>query len=260
MSYSLENAESFGWSSVSGVLHPERLGHLERHVLGPRVLDAGCGGGGYVDWLARRGLETTGLDRFPEFLEHARQRGFQGTFVEGDITALPFADKSFTTTVCMDVLEHVDDVAAVAELARVTQKRLILALPRADQELEPFGVTFFHYRDTTHLRCYTEQSVRALLEPLLPRSLHIEPELFLPTAGLAHWLVTLESPQVQQELTAVLLEPPFDPPLDPETDQLWRARLTAVIERGVPDMIERMRLNAVGRSIPTSYLAVVELA
>ena len=245
---------------MSGVLHPERLSHLERHVLGPSVLDAGCGGGGYVDWLARRGLVATGVDRFPMFLEHARQRGFQGEFALGDITALPLPDKHFTTTVCMDVLEHVDDVAAVAELARVTQKRLILALPRADQELEPFGVTFFHYRDTTHLRCYTEESIRTLLEPLSPRSLHIEPELFLPTTGLAHWLVTLESQHVQQELTAVLLEPPFDPPLDPEADSAWRARLTAVIERGVPDMIERMRLKAKGRYIPTSYLAVVDLA
>jgi 2-polyprenyl-3-methyl-5-hydroxy-6-metoxy-1,4-benzoquinol methylase len=54
--YSLENAEKFKWSSVSGDLNPERISYLRKYIVGSRVLDAGCGGGGYVDFLCRRGF------------------------------------------------------------------------------------------------------------------------------------------------------------------------------------------------------------
>ena len=47
---------------------------------------------------------------------------------------LPFADGSFDTTICFDVLEHVaDDGQTIRELARVTRRRLVLAVPQADQ-------------------------------------------------------------------------------------------------------------------------------
>ena len=50
--YSLENARAFGWNSVSGDLLPERVELLNKYVVGRTVLDAGCGGGGFVDHLA----------------------------------------------------------------------------------------------------------------------------------------------------------------------------------------------------------------
>jgi SAM-dependent methyltransferase len=43
---------------------------------------------------------------------------------------LPFADSQFSTTVCSDVLEHLDNLHFVfGELVRVTKKHLIISLP-----------------------------------------------------------------------------------------------------------------------------------
>ncbi|MFH1501848.1 MAG: methyltransferase domain-containing protein [Candidatus Eisenbacteria bacterium] len=43
---------------------------------------------------------------------------------------LPFADDSFDTALCVDVLEHLDDLHAMfAELVRVSGRRVIVSLP-----------------------------------------------------------------------------------------------------------------------------------
>lgn len=64
--------------------------------------------------------------------------------IEGDVTALPFADGEFDVVVALDLLEHLPaDLRpkALAELARVTRSRLIAGCPcgeaalRADRAL-----------------------------------------------------------------------------------------------------------------------------
>lgn len=47
-----------------------------------------------------------------------------------DGTQLPFADNSFNTVACYDVIEHVIDPAAfIAEMCRVANKRVVVAGP-----------------------------------------------------------------------------------------------------------------------------------
>jgi hypothetical protein len=106
------------------------------------------------------------------------------------VTNLPLSDKSFDTTFCYDVLEHVDDAAALAELARVTRKRILVAVPRTDDVMAPYGLTFFHYRDTTHLRTYTEGSLAALAATVRPVAVNIFPELPVPTRELVRHMMT----------------------------------------------------------------------
>ena len=133
MGYSLENAKKFNWSSISGNLNAERVSHLENYLVGNKILDAGCGGGAYVEFLSHKGHEVTGIDKYDEFLKVAREQGREGNYVQGDLTNLPFADKAFDCTFCFDVLEHIDDLLAIKELARVTKKRLIIAVPKEDE-------------------------------------------------------------------------------------------------------------------------------
>ena len=127
------------------------------------MLDAGCGGGGFVDYLARQGFEATGLDKH-EIACRRRQRQFKGRFVQADLAQrLPFADGSFDTTVRFDLLEHVaDDGQTIRELARVTRRRLVLAVPQEDQWMWRCRLILYPYRDATHLRYYTPESLRAL--------------------------------------------------------------------------------------------------
>jgi len=68
-------------------------------VSGQPALDLACGTGNVTLELARRGAEVTGFDSAPRLLEVARQRalgeGLDASWVEGDLTDLPFQDDSF---------------------------------------------------------------------------------------------------------------------------------------------------------------------
>lgn len=172
--YTLENATLFGWDSVSGNLLPERVDLLRQYVVGTTVFDAGCGGGGFVDYLAGEGFRAVGADKHAVFLNVARDRRFRGTFVQADLAwPLPFADNSFDTTICLDVLEHVaDDAETIAELARVTRRRLVIAVPQEDQWMWRYRLIFYPYRDPTHRRYYTPESLRTLADSIRPH--HVE--------------------------------------------------------------------------------------
>ncbi len=179
----------FQWSSMTGDLHPERVEHLQRFLCGKQILDAGCGGGAFVELLARQEFEVTGIDYHEMFLEVARNRpGAQGKYLHGDITSLPFQDKSFDCTYCYDVLEHVDDEKALAELIRVSRSRVIIAVPGTDHGEIGCGMTFRHYQDLTHLRTYDRQTLATLFHTLGQSRFQIFPELAvaLQTAAIVH--------------------------------------------------------------------------
>lgn len=92
--------------------------------VGERILDAGCGTGIFtLDYLGA-GAEVTGLDLSAPMLALAAQKaaGYPFTAVQGDMSALPFADDTFDKAVSVTALEFVEDgKAAVDELFRVTK-------------------------------------------------------------------------------------------------------------------------------------------
>jgi len=97
---------------------------LGRELEGAELLDVGCGGGLSAEELARQGCRVTGIDPSPGSIatarEHAAESDLEIDYAVGAGEELPFADASFDVVSCCDVLEHVDDVAAVlAEAARV---------------------------------------------------------------------------------------------------------------------------------------------
>ncbi len=90
------------------------------------ILEVGCGGGLICEHLARRKAVMVGLDPSKGALEtartHAQQVGLAHNihYVQGFAEQMPFADSSFSAIVCLDVLEHVNDLqATMAEIARV---------------------------------------------------------------------------------------------------------------------------------------------
>ena len=90
------------------------------------VLEVGCGGGLICEALASRGALTVGIDPSEGALEaardHTRRSGLGQTtyFEQGYAESLPYADGSFSVIVCLDVLEHVQDLhATIKEIARV---------------------------------------------------------------------------------------------------------------------------------------------
>ncbi|HTK06771.1 MAG TPA: bifunctional 2-polyprenyl-6-hydroxyphenol methylase/3-demethylubiquinol 3-O-methyltransferase UbiG [Ktedonobacteraceae bacterium] len=90
------------------------------------VLEVGSGGGLICEELTRRGAVAIGLDPSQGAIQtarsHARQSGLAHhvSFEQGYAEALPFATGSFSVIVCLDVLEHVNDLSATLnEISRV---------------------------------------------------------------------------------------------------------------------------------------------
>lgn len=103
-------------------LHRRRAHWLERLLPpGPaRVLDAGCGTGGFIRNLRNThpAWRVMGVELSPVACGLARERS-GAEIIEGSITALPFADGAFDAVTTGDVLYHVADVAAaLGEFAR----------------------------------------------------------------------------------------------------------------------------------------------
>ncbi|MEP7222846.1 MAG: metalloregulator ArsR/SmtB family transcription factor [Novosphingobium sp.] len=91
------------------------------------LLDVGTGTGRIAELLAASADHVTALDKSPEMLRIARARlqhlaSGQADLVQGDFTALPFADASFDTVVFHQVLHYAQAPEQVlAEAARVTR-------------------------------------------------------------------------------------------------------------------------------------------
>lgn len=93
-----------------------------------RLLDVGSGMGGLVRALLRLGVDATGLDVAQKCVDASNETA-PGRFVRGSLLHLPFEDGAFDTVVSTDVLEHLDEAdvpAALAEMARVSRRFLIV--------------------------------------------------------------------------------------------------------------------------------------
>jgi len=99
-----------------------------------RVLDAGCGTGGFLARLGawRPDLKAVGVEWAQPAAERARAKS-RAAIARGSVNALPFAGNSFDAAVSADVLCHaaVDPVVALRELRRVLKPggRLIVNMP-----------------------------------------------------------------------------------------------------------------------------------
>ena len=125
------NEETYDWVDVADNLRgPEAFFHrnraravrglVKKHARAGRpMLDAGAGTGLNLRHLP---AGSVGLDINPRNVEVLRRRLPGYTLVLGDIEAMPFADATFGTVICTEVLEHVPDpVTALAEIRRVLE-------------------------------------------------------------------------------------------------------------------------------------------
>lgn len=145
-----------------GVVNPHLLRYIIPRAYG-RVLDVGCGRGGYVRVLAER-YEAYGCDLFqwPEWKAQQRVR-----FLQADVTHLPFADRSFNLILALNVLEHIGPIQdTLRELKRVASEYVILSVPNCQiyPEMEWAGLSFFHWVDRSHRNFFDSRSLREILE------------------------------------------------------------------------------------------------
>jgi ubiquinone/menaquinone biosynthesis C-methylase UbiE len=89
------------------------------------IIDVGCGNGYLLKLLKQNGYANLfGLDINTDFKDDIIR------IYNGNICALPFADKQFDTVICNHTLEHVLDLPkAVSELKRIAKQKLIITVP-----------------------------------------------------------------------------------------------------------------------------------
>jgi 2-polyprenyl-3-methyl-5-hydroxy-6-metoxy-1,4-benzoquinol methylase len=119
---------------ASAPWHRMAIPHLG-DIKDAKVLEIGCGRGGFSRYLARQGANLVAADFSSEAVAIAerllRSEGKVET-ITADIQEIPFAAEHFDLTVSLETLEHVHNPAqALTELIRVTKKggRLLVSTP-----------------------------------------------------------------------------------------------------------------------------------
>jgi 2-polyprenyl-3-methyl-5-hydroxy-6-metoxy-1,4-benzoquinol methylase len=169
-----------------------------RDLAGRRLLEIGCGRGGFSCWLARAAMPAPSLvaiDYSSVAIEkgraHAAAEGISNVSWQiGDIQAIDHPNATFDTVFSCETSEHVPDPRrAVAELARVLKPggRLFLTTPNY---FGPFGL----YRAYLRLRRrrFTEVGQPINQLTMIPRNLRwIRRAGLIPkeVAGQGHYLL-----------------------------------------------------------------------
>jgi len=132
--------------------------NLLRHFSpsGKRLLEIGSGGGYFVSQLSGRGWDVVAGDIHLTAAHFAREHGVNNTLVFDANRIWPFTDNSFDVLIMLDVLEHLEDDAAVlAECFRILRPgaTVVITVPA-----HPY---LYGHRDEllSHKRRYTRKSL-----------------------------------------------------------------------------------------------------
>ena len=148
-------------------VHPH-VAELAKELKGP-VLDFGCGRGALMYELLDAGIEVRGLELDSAIIRQAIQadKSHLITLYDGSFPA-PFADRSFESVVCSEVLEHIPDYgSALKEIARLAAGRALFTVP--DASAIPIGFRHgsvpWHLMEATHVNFFNQESFEQALKP-----------------------------------------------------------------------------------------------
>lgn len=135
---------------------------------GRRVLDLGCGLGGYSRALGERGHDCYALDVVDDYVETARAIGVRADRYDGE--RLPLEDRAVDTVILIEVLEHLADPGSLLrEAARVAGESVLVTTPNCTQSFGSAPIEFSHMLDSDHRQFFTLTSLRELLETTFER-------------------------------------------------------------------------------------------
>ena len=141
------------------------IAQIVKDVVGQSVCDVGCGTGILLKRIKEARPECErfmGVDFAIDDANALEGIGYEAAKIE----SLPFKDGAFDTVICTHVVEHVLDYrAAIAELRRITKKRLIIIVPREREYRYTFNPHFNFFP-------YTHSFLRAM-QPV-PKDYFIE--------------------------------------------------------------------------------------
>lgn len=168
-------SDDIRWVRTLKNMVPGRLAWFDKAVdwSGKAVLDLGCAGGFMAEALHDRGATVVGIDPAKDAVAaakaHAASTNRDIAYHIGVGEALPYDDASFDVVVCVDVLEHVEDLSkVVSEIARV---------------LRPGGILCFDTINRNPLARFVTITMAEDILRILPKGTH-DPEMFIKPAEL----------------------------------------------------------------------------
>lgn len=168
-------SDDIRWVRTLKNLVPGRLAWFDRHAdwAGKTVLDLGCAGGFMAEALAYRGADVTGIDPAAQAIDAARAHAdLSGHDIQYDVgvgESLPHADEAFDYVVCVDVLEHVQDLDQV--------------LGEVERVLRPGGLFLFDTINRNPIARLATITVAEDVLGLLPKGTH-DPAMFIKPSEL----------------------------------------------------------------------------
>jgi SAM-dependent methyltransferase len=149
--------------------YDEGLARLTRTLpRGARVLDAGCGAGGFLRRLRAAGFEASGADFNPRRVRALRDLGFE-VFEGGLPDFAKTGPAPFDGAAMFEIVEHLTDPAAWLAAALSVLKPgapFVLGTPNRDRTFDPFRGPGMEEVDNPphHLTRWSAPALRRLLE------------------------------------------------------------------------------------------------
>lgn len=136
------------------------LSRLAEDAVGTSICDVGCGTGFTLGNIRNSRSDIKRFVGVDFAIDDANSlSGIE--YFAAKVEKLPFKDGEFDTVICTHVIEHVLDYrAAIAELRRITKKRLIIIVPREREYRYTFNPHFNFFP-------YTHSFLRAM-QPVPP--------------------------------------------------------------------------------------------
>ena len=141
-----------------------------------RVLDLGCGRGVFLKLLAESGIESVGVDMYPEAVVLCKRQGFKNVYKQDIFTYLKnqsskestHRKQDFDGIFCSHLIEHLD-FASAGELLNLCYQvlnpkgRIVIITPNSES---PKVMGSIFWLDPSHVRPYPELLLESMLKKI----------------------------------------------------------------------------------------------
>lgn len=155
------------WGFFSSFLLNRKINAIKQHVSLPsKLLDVGCGNGGFIKALDPHLFDAHGLEPVKEAVEEANKAGLQ--VKQGNILLGSLKPEQFDVVTLWHVFEHIKDPGVALQRIHTLLRPggiVVMAMPNTNSLACRLGKKqWYHLDSPRHLWLFNEQNIQALLE------------------------------------------------------------------------------------------------